>query len=235
MDPSTVLSEPVPDTVFPGTLDVFLGMSDFISPSFYIRKGIELVMGVDPIDYATRQIGGDWEAVSKAGSALTQMGQYVSQVSKEIDRARDDLAATWTGNAATNATSYFDSLARAVGNIQAQLDSMAHGFQTAATGIKSLGDAICDLVGVLLDYLIEIGIAACATGAFAWTGVGAAVGGAGTAYLCYKAASTWMKISEALGTANSIAKGAFGATMPLSTLNIDPKFVLPGGYKHPYA
>jgi hypothetical protein len=93
---------------------------------------------------------------------------------------------------------------------------------------------ISDALGLLLDYLIELGIAACATGAFSWTGVGLAVGGAGTAYLAYKATSTWMRVIEYHGYATMAAKGVVGLTAGgLSMLNVDEDLSLPGAYDNP--
>src|SRR5690606_25057784 len=98
------------------------------------------------------------------------------------------------------------------------------------------GETITSLLGMLFDYLIEIGIAAAATGLLSWTGVGLAIGGAGTAYLAYKATSTWMKVVEAHGNASTIAKGVTGLTAgSLALLHVDEKLELPAPYDHPSA
>lgn len=233
--PSEVLDYPWPEAQIPSAVDEFLGLADYISPSFYLRKGIEIVLDVDPVEWLSSEFAGDWQKVAQAASALEQLGEYAYALAADIDRARTDLGDDWSGNAASNAATYFDELAAAVGALTAPLADIASAFSTTATGIKMWGEAICDALALLLDRLIELGIAALATGAFSWTGVGLAAGAASTAYLAYKATSTWMKVVEAHGMASGIARGVVGLTAGgLSLLHVDEaSFTLPGSYDHP--
>ena len=91
------------------------------------------------------------------------------------------------------------------------------------------------MLGRLSWLAAALGIAALATGAFSWTGIGLAAGAASTAYLAYKATSTWMKVVEAHGMASGIARGVAGLTAGgLSLLHVDEStFTLPGSYDHP--
>lgn len=235
-DPSAVLDYPWPAAQIPSAVDTLLGLSDWISPSFYLRKGIEFVLDVDPVEWLSSEFAGDWQKVAQASSALTQLGEYMDRVGAEVQAINTDLARTWDGHAAHNAQVYFEQLALSISGLNAPLTEIADAYATTATGIKATGEAIADLLGVLLDTLIEIGIAACATGAFSWTGVGLAIGGAGTAYLAYKATSTWMKVIEAHGHASTIAKAVVGLTAgPLAMLNADAELALPASYDHPGA
>lgn len=233
--PSEVLDYPWPEAQIPSAVDEFLGLADYISPSFYLRKGIEIVLDVDPVEWLSSEFAGDWQKVAQAASAMRQLGEYAYALGSDVERLARDMGEEWAGNAASNATTYFDDLAAAVAALTAPLAEIAGAFDTTATGIKAQGEAIADLLGLLLDYLIEIGIAAAATGAFSWTGVGLAIGGAGTAYLAYKATSTWMKVVEAHGLASTIARGVVGATAGhLGLLHVDEDtFTLPGSYDHP--
>jgi uncharacterized protein YukE len=232
--PSAALDYPWPEAQIPSAVDMLLGLSDWISPSFYLRKGIEFVLNVDPVEWLSGEFAGDWQKVAQASSALTQLGEYMHRVGAEVQAVNADLDATWDGNAAHNAHVYFEQLAVAISGLNAPLNEIADAYSATATGIKSWGETIADLLGLLLDYLIELGIAACATGALSWTGIGLAVGGAGTAYLAYKATSTWMKVIEAHGHASTMAKGVVGLTAgPLAMLNADAELKLPGAYNHP--
>lgn len=233
--PSEVLDYPWPEAQIPSAVDEFLGLADWISPSFYLRKGIEIVLDVDPVEWLSSEFAGDWQKVAQAASALEQLGEYAYALAADLDRARADLADDWSGNAAANASTYLDELAAAVGALTAPLDDIAHAFSTTATGIKMWGEAICDGLSLLLDKLIEIGIAALATGAFSWTGVGLAAGGVSTAYLAYKATSIWMKVVDAHGKAAGVARAVVGLTAGgLSLLHVDENsFTLPGSYDHP--
>jgi len=232
--PSEVLSAPQPQTVFPDGLEVWLGITDFVSPSFYLRKGIELVIGVDPVDWIAGQVAGDWEAVSTAGSATTILGTYMETLGHDLASVRADLDGAWDGNAASNAVHYFDQLSSTVSGLKAQLDDIGQQLQTTAEGIQQTGNTIADLAGMLLDKLIEIGCAALATGALGWTGVGAAIGGAALAYTIYRATSIWAQITDAIGLMNTIAKGVIGLTAgPLAAINVDSDLQLPGAYDNP--
>ncbi|MEO5665906.1 MAG: hypothetical protein ABIR39_21765 [Nocardioides sp.] len=232
--PSVVLDYPWPEAQIPSAVDVLLGLSDWISPSFYLRKGIEVVLDVDPVEWLSGEFAGDWQKVAQASSALKQLGEYMDRVGREVQSVNVDLASTWDGNAAHNAQVYFEELAVSISSLNGPLKEIASAYSATATGIKSWGETIADLLGLLLDYLIELGIAACATGAFSWTGVGLAIGGAGTAYLAYKATSTWMKVIEAHGLASTMAKGVVGLTAgPLGMLSADADLKLPGAYDHP--
>jgi uncharacterized protein YukE len=232
--PSGVLDYPWPEAQIPSAVEMLLGLSDWISPSFYLRKGIEVVLDVDPVEWLSSEFAGDWQKVAQAGSALEQLGEYMHALGKEVDSTATTMGASWDGHAAENASVYFEKLSVTIAELNAPLKDIAGAFNQTATGIKKWGDTVADLLGLLLDYLIELGIAACATGALAWTGIGAAVGGAGTAYLAYKATSTWMKVVEAHGMASTVAKACVGLTAgPLGLLHVDKDLDLPGSYDYP--
>lgn len=232
---SEVLDYPWPQAQIPSAVHELLGLADYISPSFYLRKGIDLAVQVDPVEWLSAEFAGDWQKVASAATALEQLGEYVYALGHDVDRMRSDLVEEWQGHAAGSASVYFDTLAAVLGELTSPLTAIADAYSTTATGIKMWGDAIADALGLLLDYLIELGIAACATGVLAATGVGALVGGAGTAYLAYKATSTWMKVVEYHGYAATAARAVTGATAgSLSLLHVDgADLALPGPYSHP--
>lgn len=233
--PSEVLDYPWPSVPIPSGVDVLLGLSDWISPSYYLRKGIEIALGTDPAEWLAQQFSGDWNKVAQAATAMEQLGEYCHALGREINEAAETLDPSWDGNAATNATSYLHKLAGDIADLRAPMNQIGGAFDTTATGMKGFADAIVDLLGLLMDYLIELAIAACATGAFSWTGIGLAIGGAGTAYLAYKATSTWMKIVDVHGKASTAAKALLGLTAgPLGLLHVGGvDFKVPGAYDHP--
>lgn len=232
--PSEVLDYPWPKAQIPTAVEMLLGLSDFISPSFYLRKGIEIVLDVDPVEWLSSEFAGDWQKVAQAAAALEQLGEYMHALGRGVDEAAETMGASWNGHAADNAATYFEKLSVSISSLNAPLNDIATAYHSTATGIKKWGEMIADAMGLLLDYLIELGIAACATGAFSWTGVGLAIGGAGTAYLAYKATSTWMRVVEYHGYATTAAKGVVGLTAGgLSMLDVDEDLSLPSAYAHP--
>lgn len=232
--PSAALDYPWPQAQIPTAVEMLLGLSDFISPSFYLRKGIEIVLDVDPVQWLSSEFAGDWQKVAQAATALEQLGEYMHALGGGVDEAASEMSASWSGHAADNAATYFERLAVSISSLNSPLQEIADAYNSTATGIKKWGEMIADAMGLLLDYLIELGIAACATGALSWTGVGLAIGGAGTAYLAYKATSTWMRVVEYHGYATTAAKGVVGLTAgSLSMLHVDEELTLPGSYDHP--
>ncbi len=232
--PSDALDTPYPKAQIPDSVNLLLGLSDYISPSYYLRKGIEVVIGYDPATWLSEEFAGDWQAVAASASACEQLGEYMDMLGAEVFAARARLDTHWDGNAGHNAGLYFDALAADIAALKAPLVDIGDAFNTTATGIKATGESITSLLGLLLDYLIELGIAALATSAVSWTGVGLLIGGSGTAYLAYKATSTWMKVVEAHGNASTIAKGVTGLTAgSLALLHVDEKLELPAAYDHP--
>lgn len=232
--PSEVLDYPWPSAPIPSGVDLLLGLSDWISPSYYLRKGIDIALGVDPAEWLAGEFAGDWQKVAQAATALEQLGEYCHALGRDVKTLASEMAPDWDGNAASNADQYFLRLAGDIADLKGPLSSIASAYDTTAQGMKSFADAIVDLLGLLMDYLIELAIAACATGAFSWTGIGLAIGGAGTAYLAYKATSTWMKIVDVHGKAATAAKALLGLTAgPLGMLHVDKELQLPGAYDHP--
>lgn len=232
--PSDSLDYPWPQTQIPSAVEMLLGLSDFISPSFYLRKGIEIVLDVDPVQWLAGEFAGDWQKVAQAATALEQLGEYMYALGHRVEDASSQMDASWDGHAADNAAAYFEKLAASIGGLHAPLRDIAAAYNSTATGIKEWGQMIADALGLLLDYLIELGIAAVASGALSWTGVGMAIGGAGMAYLAYKATSTWMRVIEYHGYATTAAKGVVGLTAGgLSMLSVDEDLHLPGAYDHP--
>jgi len=234
---SAVLHTPYPVDPIPDLLDEIIGITDWVSPGALLRKAIEFALGEDPAMELIEKFTGDWEEVSTVSSAVTQVGEYFGQVGLDVETVRAELMQTWEGNAASGASAYFEELALAIDELRGPMDEIADAYQTLAIGAYDAANAVSGLLNMLLDYLVELGITLAATGAFGWTGVGLAIGGAGTAYLAYKATSTWLKVVEACGDAVTIAQGtiavAAGAAGVLTT-TVPPELELGAPtYDHP--
>lgn len=209
--PSAMLHTPYPADPIPDTVEhLILNLPSLISPTHVIRTALDFVGVGDPAGEIVETFGGNWEAVSTVSSAVGQLAEYFGQLGSEIEQTRAELVDTWTGNAADAASAHFETLAVAIESLRAPLETIQENYQTLAVGVYERGQAISSLINLLCDYLIELGLALLAMAASSWTGLGALIGGGASAYLAYRATSTWIKVTTALSNAVTFSHGVIG-------------------------
>ncbi|MEU4316056.1 WXG100 family type VII secretion target [Nocardia sp. NPDC024068] len=137
----------------------FLVTANEISPTYWACTWSKNVLGVDPVEWFAQKISGDWEALQKAGKAVENLSAYSSGFAGEIENAAKAVDATWDGNAANSAQTYFAELATAV---SAQIDSLntiadeINNFANAAYfGAKTIGDTVQTLLDLAAVAIIE--------------------------------------------------------------------------------
>ena len=52
---------------------------DFISPSFYLLGLVELLIGLDPIDWVAKAVVGDYRVISEVGDAILALSEFTAQ------------------------------------------------------------------------------------------------------------------------------------------------------------
>ncbi|MDG4857178.1 WXG100 family type VII secretion target [Streptomyces sp. T-3] len=176
VDPMSFLTPPGQPEAFPqGTpAKIIGGISDALSPTYWITTAFDIILGVNPLDEAVQWFAGDWEAFAKAGEALQNVGKALDGVADNIKSGNSALDATWDGNAADAAYVYFDEFAKKLGDcketfesLKAVYDDLAQSAYTNAQGLKGILGAICDTA-------IIIGVAAAAGTITAGTVIGPA-------------------------------------------------------------
>lgn len=228
VDPTA--SDPVPDL-----LENVIGISQYISVSYWVGQAMNLVADVNPFEWVAEQFSGDWEKVQKAGIAIKNMGEFNAAFASVVKNELKAVSADWQGNAFDSANSYFSGLAKTIEDQQVTLNSMGNEFEQAAIGMYETANSIKGFLEMLMDLLIAIGLELAAAVASGWTVIGPVVSGAAAAATIGKAIGVWDDILRAHTIAWNAAQGLAGVTAGyLSTLGDIEKHALPErNYNHP--
>ncbi|MDR0626116.1 MAG: hypothetical protein LBG11_02455 [Bifidobacteriaceae bacterium] len=191
---SDELTVPCPAEPIPDLADFIInnGPTALISPSFWILEILKMFNGgVNPLDGALQSVSGDWNQAMEAAEALKKLAAFYNSLASDLRAKRNGLPEYWEGNAADAAAAYFEKLASAVDEIPSALKDASGEFNAVAVGMYEGAQAISGLLQSVADDLILMAVAAAATAASSWTGVGAIAGAAG---LTVKAVALLVKI-----------------------------------------
>lgn len=199
--PSDVLTEPSLAGPFPPLVEAIMDAGSLLSPTHWIRTGLEWGFGYNPVSDVVKYFSGDWEATARASRALEVLGAYHSEMSAEIKASTTRVAGDWEGNASDATQAYFAGLAVAVDAQNSALQDIAHQYNAVAVGMKEAGNAVESLFEWLLDTIILWVAAEAAAAIAAATVVGALVGAVGGS------AATAAAIARIISIAKDILKG----------------------------
>ncbi|WP_063125595.1 hypothetical protein [Nocardia fusca] len=137
----------------------FLVTSNEISPTYWACTWLKNVVGVDPVEWFSQKIAGDWEALQRAGVAVENLAAYNTGFAAEVEKAAEAVDPTWDGNAASNAQTYFAELATAVtaqvDALNAVADEIKNYANAAYYGAKTIGDSVQTLLDIGAIAIIE--------------------------------------------------------------------------------
>lgn len=233
--PSSQLKEPTASDPVPDLLENVIGVSQYISVSYWVGEAIGLVTGVNPGEWVAEKFAGDFEAVQKAGIACENLGAFNSDFANVVTSGLTKVADGWQGNAADTAHEYFTRVANAIADQESTLNAMGREFKQAAVGMYETANAVKGFMETLFDYLIAIGLELAAAAASSWTIIGPILSGAAAAVTISKAMGTWGKVLDAHTVAWDAAQGLVGVMAGyLSTLKDRDLQALPeSNYDHP--
>ncbi|MBK1783522.1 hypothetical protein [Prauserella cavernicola] len=233
--PSAQLAEPTASDPVPDLLEGVIGVSQYISVSYWVGEAIGLVTGVNPGEWVAEKFAGDYEAIQKAGIACENLGAFNSDFANVITTGLTTVGDGWQGNAADTASEYFTKVASAIADQEATLSAMGREFKQTAIGMYETANAVKGLLETLFDYLIAIGIELAAAAASSWTVIGPILSGAAAVVTVSKAMGTWGKVLDAHTAAWNAAQGLVGVMAGyLSTLHDRDLQALPeSNYDHP--
>ena len=234
--PSVVLDTPYPKEPIPDLVNQILGAGDWLNVSHWLAEGMDLVFGFNPGKAAAEFVVGDWEKVSTASSALSQLAEYAVRLAGLVDDGATAMFAHWDGNAATSADVWFDRFAVAVDGLAQPLQSLAGQYQAAAAGIVQMTAAVTSLLESLGDRLIGIAMRTATAAAVARVNPTAAgLLHSWIMYDTYKSVALWTSIIEKHGEALMVMQSITGRCAGyLSTLGGFEGPRLPGSYNHPH-
>ncbi|MFI2233111.1 hypothetical protein [Nocardia testacea] len=137
----------------------FLVTSNEISPTYWACTWLKNVVGVDPVEWFSQKVAGDWEALQRAGVAVENLAAYNTSFAIEVENAAKAVDPTWDGNAAMNAQTYFGELAAAVtaqvDALNAVADEIKNYANAAYYGAKTIGDSVQTLLDIGAIAIIE--------------------------------------------------------------------------------
>jgi hypothetical protein len=208
--PAGALVEPQPKELVPDLVNQLLSFPDLISPTHWMLWAIETVCGVNPATWAAEQFIGDWEAFSKAGSALENLANFNGTLMKALDDGADRMLGDWQGNAAQACNQYFDGVSGALREQMAALDAVAEQFHRVAQGINTTVSLVVSLIEALVDALLAFALEMAVGAASSPTVVGPVLAGAAAAFTLTKAMGIWGAIIKAHSDAWNLVQFFFG-------------------------
>ncbi|MFF0543211.1 hypothetical protein ACFYTF_10265 [Nocardia thailandica] len=224
--PVSALTEPQPSDPIPDLVELVIN-GNIVSPSYWINYVLNQTIGVDPLTYTTNKIAGDWQALQKAGTALTNMSDYLRDYGYAVAAGRREVREDWDGNAAQAAEDYFTQLTDALNTQSAALKDVSTTVEEYSLASYYMAQFICGRIQDVYDYAIILAIKEAAAAAMATTGVGA-VGSvfttASAAYEVVQIISTWAqvlgKFTQWVFLAEAAAGTALGAAATLSSTDL---------------
>ncbi|CAM2947816.1 hypothetical protein SAXI111661_10110 [Saccharomonospora xinjiangensis] len=235
--PASVLVEPRSSDPIPDLLENVIGISQYISVSYWVGQAIDLIFDVNPFEWIAQQLAGDWEKVQEAGVALEKLSEFNAVLSSVITSELETVSSDWEGNAFDSAGNYFSDLARTIEGQQGTLKAMGKEFEQTAIGMYETANSMKGFLEMLMDLLIAIGLELAAAAASSWTIIGPILSGAAAAATIGKALGVWDDLLQAHTIAWNAVQGLAGVTAGyLSTLGDIEKHTLPeSNYDHPGA
>ncbi len=232
--PSGVLGYPYPVEPIPAALNEILDVTSWLTPSEYLRKGIEFVFHFNPGEIVGEWVAGDWHGMSVASSALTQLAEYTQALGRAVHDESAEMMLDWQGHAASSAAAYFENLAITVDQLNEPLRGLAKDYQTVAAGMLEMAESVGNLMHDMEDKLIEMGIKAAAAVALSETVVGSLIAGAWAISDAKKVLDMWREAQAAYELAVTIADAVVGTTAGyLGALDTGDGLELPGAYANP--
>jgi uncharacterized protein YukE len=233
--PASELVDPTASDPIPDLLENVIGISQYISVSYWVGQAIDLIFDVNPFSWVAEQFAGDWEKVQEAGVAMEKLGEFNAAFSNVITSELRTVSADWQGNAFDRANSYFTELAQTIEDQQSTLAAMVKEFKQTAIGMYETANSIKSFLELLLDLLIAIGLELAAAAASSWTVIGPVLSGAAAVATISKALGVWDDLLQAHTIVWNAVQGLAGVTAGyLSTLGDIDKHALPeGNYDHP--
>lgn len=215
MSPSAIetLVTPQPDDPVPDMVELATN-ANAVSPAFWLNGIIKTITGFDALTTITDYVAGDWAAIQQAGTAIENLAKYNVVYADGINAAAKDFEASWRGNAADSARTYFASLAGGLGKQVDPLQEIADEIKAFALSSYGLAQTISGLVQTLFDLAAMWAIKQVAVAALSATVAGAPAAAAMEAAAALDAArmiKTWIDIWGKLGLMWAGSEGTIGA------------------------
>lgn len=199
-DPLDELTDPIVADPIPDKLENYLGISQYITPSYWLGEAMTLVIGTNPFQWAAEQFTGDWRAVQTAGQAVQTLAAFNETFASTLNSAVAHVGYGWEGNARDAADDYFSGVVQVLRGQIGVLVQLGWQLDVTAVSVYETAGALKGMLESLLDLLIAIGIEMAATAASTVTVVGPFLGGISIAFTAGQAVAKWEAILGLFGT-----------------------------------
>jgi uncharacterized protein YukE len=152
------------------------GIFEYVSPSSWILKGLNVIVGRDPVTEIQEKMFGDWESLGRMISVMTNAGLALHDVAVNVQSGATSLQGFWQGNAGDTAYRYFTDLASAVDQLRPAFTAIADEYRIMTDAVWAAGDALGGIIKAMCDAALISSAAAVGGSATSWTGGGAAIG-----------------------------------------------------------
>ena len=162
-DPSAKLVEPGEDGAVPDMVQQILDGAGYFSESDLVFKILNLC-GLDVMGWVKERFVGDFAAIARVKNAIHALSGFDNVAATNLAEGANTMLASWTGNAADGAHSYFDQLANALEGRGSMLNQLSGKYTAVLVGIQQLGSALEGAITGAIDAAVEAAAALAAAG-----------------------------------------------------------------------
>jgi hypothetical protein len=210
-----------PTDVEPPVKFTFDPTSDTISPSSWVRWGIQQLTGEDPFAKWLTWLSGDWLAYSQCTTVWECMEDASKSFRTNLHKAIVDAESIWTGRAADQFVAILRVLGYRMEYLADTCGDLAKAYPDAVQAAKDLHEGLSGIVGMIIDWLIAAGIAAAAGTALIETVVGAVAGYALAGYCVWQIVQLIDKATTIYGTAKTAVQAVIGVVSAIEASGIE--------------
>ncbi|RZS44479.1 hypothetical protein EV193_101355 [Herbihabitans rhizosphaerae] len=236
-DPSGRLSPPEA----PGALkdpipqQAINAVSSFFSPGYWTMEVLNMLLGTNPAQELANLVTGDWQAFARCANAFDKLAKFYDDVATNLDGATSRLRYSWQGQAADNASTYFDGLGKTIREHKSGMEKLRDAYTTAAEGVWQFAEAAKSLILKIFDKVFWIVIEWAAARILGSTVVGPAALMAISALQCKEVVDMWNQVGSHLSRVQRILRTFYGNVLAIigTTGSFAPHPFPAGAYKHP--
>ncbi|MFD5855231.1 hypothetical protein [Streptomyces chartreusis] len=129
---------------------------DFASPSATVLEFIKLMTGWDPLGDFVSWMAGDWESFLDCADVWGSLADCSSSISRNIKAGNIELDATWQGNSADAAYTYFDEVGSKLLTLEETFNSLKDNYLKISAEVYAFAEFY---KGIMVD-VIDLGLKA---------------------------------------------------------------------------
>lgn len=233
MDPSGRLTEPGAPQEFQNPTGLINTIGNAVSPGYWVNEVLNVLLGVNPKDEATKYFAGDWEKFAKCAGAFNAVGCMFGDVRDNVTANLNTLQYHWGGHAAAGADTYFRALGSSLNTYSGTLIQLRDTYLKQARGVWQCAQAVSDILQDIFDAAFWAVVEVSAGWVLSETVIGTAVLWAVAALECQRIVSGWAQIQKLLATTTEATNAVVGEITRLMNegqLKVEP---LPCNYSSP--